>query len=234
MFRRGKNQPNIKNANQFIAGFFGDKPISVKFTSNPNTFARAYANRARRRHKQRWRIGGMGMKIGSQLQLGTSGRKHIIFVNKRPEMDVTKPTRMDLEETAAHEIFHAQFERYRRTIGKRLVMDSSELAAYIASLDYIRLFEPEWYNKIINAKIHQSPFYEKSSQFGSDVSVFIHSEFNPAQRREMIEELKNGNFSTRKQITRWLLNKLKANGSKQEEMLFKMEEYLKRKLVYLK
>jgi hypothetical protein len=229
MLRKGRNQPNLTNANPFMANFFGNKPISIKFTSNPNTAQRAFVNKAKRKHKRSWLVTPINFWLGVHIPLGTSGRKNLVFVNKKPQHTTRKLSPVELEETAAHEIFHAQFERYRRSIGKKLFMDASEVAAYIATLEYSKNIDLDFYRKRVSEKIHQIPFNEMSSRFGIEVSEFIHSEFKTLQRREMIEELKNGHFSTRKQLVKWLVGKMRANSSKQKEILFEMEEYLRRK-----
>jgi len=38
------------------------------------------------------------------------------------------------------------------------------------------------------------------SIFAKGLSELIHKEFNTAERRQMIEEIKNGHFATRKQV----------------------------------
>jgi hypothetical protein len=220
-------KPRFAFANQVAASHFDHAPLSFKVTTNPNTAERARKNQTKWTKKRVGRI-PLEWMAGASIPLNKSGRKALLYIGKKNPMAraENQPTAIDQEMTAFHELFHGYFLRYRRAIGKKFSLLGSELAAHIAELDYMSKVDSEGYRKeIINPRLD---FASIDSIFADGLAIVIHKEFGSVQRAKILDEIKNGDFSSRKAVIKWLVRLLQQKDS-QSRYLLEFQRYLERK-----
>ena len=193
--RIGKLTPN-----EFVSGFFGHKPASVRVTHNPNL--------VRSKFMDQWGIGPE--RALSWSTLGEEGKtgvgKALIFVNKKlPEyMRARGDLRRSFE--LEHSLVYELANVYVRREGKVSEYMHSTLTNLIA-LEYFAKTNPSKLRVILRASLSE----RNAKRFLVPKRVLeIYQYLNASQREQLINDILRGKISNNeKDLGNYLLNIVK-------------------------